>query len=483
MKHLILVLSICSTMIAAAQSGITWGASTSIATSTYSNMHPRITLDASGSPMVIWGRMNDESVFFSRWNGTAFATPVKLNPAGMTVATASWMGPDIASKGDTVYVVVRQTPESMDTSKHIFILSSFNGGTSFSAPVRVDHIGDSVTRFPAVTIDGSGNPIVAFMKFDNMFMNSRWAVTKSADLGATFGTDTKASGWSGPTSSVCDCCPGTVISAGNTCAMLYRDNLSNLREIWAGISTNNASSFSSGFTADTTNFMINSCPASGPDGVVIGDTVYSVFFGAASGADRTYLSKSSLSTGAVQSVTRLKGEFSGLSQQNYPRIATDGRAMAIVWKQTASGNAQMPILFTNNIADTLSYGILAPGNVSNGDVAILNGKVYAVWQDDNSGTVKIATGTYTPYVDHTGISDIRDNALVIYPNPTSGILNIHTPIQGECLFSIFNALGEKLYSAPFVSDAHIETSAFAVGIYAVRLTASQKTFVSKFTKE
>src|SRR5262245_53432048 len=93
---------------ATSQSGITWTAGMNISANTYGNFHPRMALDAAGNPLVIWGRMANESVYFSRWNGSAFTTPVALNPPWLTVATATWMGPDIASKGDTVYVVAKR---------------------------------------------------------------------------------------------------------------------------------------------------------------------------------------------------------------------------------------------------------------------------------------------------------------------------------------------------------------------------------------
>ena len=90
-----------------------------ISANTYSNMHPRISLDANGNPLVIWGRMNDQSCFFSKWNGTMFTMPVKLNGT-LTVATASWMGPDIASHGDTVTWCSKKHPKP--TPQAIFLL-------------------------------------------------------------------------------------------------------------------------------------------------------------------------------------------------------------------------------------------------------------------------------------------------------------------------------------------------------------------------
>ena len=60
-----------------AQSNITWTGGNNIASNTYSNMHPRMSLDGAGNPLIVWGRMSDESVFFSRWTGTMFTTPMK----------------------------------------------------------------------------------------------------------------------------------------------------------------------------------------------------------------------------------------------------------------------------------------------------------------------------------------------------------------------------------------------------------------------
>ncbi|MEY4543384.1 MAG: hypothetical protein RL411_1461, partial [Bacteroidota bacterium] len=80
---------------------INWTINNSVATSGYGNLHPRITMDLNGNPLLIWGRMFDNSVFFTRWNGTSFTSPVKLN-GSINIATASWMGPDIASHGDTI---------------------------------------------------------------------------------------------------------------------------------------------------------------------------------------------------------------------------------------------------------------------------------------------------------------------------------------------------------------------------------------------
>lgn len=266
---------------------ITWGATADIAPSSFGNHHPRIVVDANENPLVIWGKSND--LMYSRWNGTEFTTPITLNPGNISIAEGSWMGPDIAAHGDSVYVVYKQTPESSSSSP-IWCISSYDGGLTFSSPVQVDDIGNSISRFPTITTDDLGNPIIGFMKFDFDFGDPRWVVSKSIDFGVTFLPDVLASGWSGATSEVCDCCPGAITSSGNNIAMLYRDNNENIRDTWAGISTDTGTSFNGGMNVDQQNWMLFACPSSGPDGVIIGDTLYSTFMSAASSNTRVYIS-------------------------------------------------------------------------------------------------------------------------------------------------------------------------------------------------
>ena len=482
MNRLITFFLLLFSCAASAQSGITWNMAMDVSGNAYGNMHPRVTMDRSGNPMLVWGRMSDESVFFSKWNGTSFSTPVKLNPEGLTIATASWMGPDIASHGDTVYVVVNQTPEMSDQN-HIYIMNSYNAGASFSEPVRVDFIADSLSRFPTVTTDDEGNPIVAFMKFNSSFLDSRWVIAKSNDFGNTFATDIKASGWGG-SNDVCDCCPGAIVSNGNSSAMLYRDNNSNIRDTWAGISNDNAASFSSGFNADNHNWMLMSCPSSGPDGVIIGDTLYSVFMNG-SGSYRNYLSKSSISNSTNNSVSDLTGTITGLSQQNYPRISNSGNEAAIVWRQTVSGVSQLPILFTNDINNGFpaTFDTVDVGNITNTDVALSDGKIFVVWQDDNSGTIKYRSGNYTPLFTNTKV--ISESTFTIYPNPASEFIAIqfdNADVNRE--LAVINVLGEVVFTQNSASSTvNVNASSLPAGIYFLQVKSDNHIFTQKFVKK
>ena len=478
MKKTITLLLLIVTLKISAQT-LTWNMGMNISSNIYSNMHPRMALDASGNPMVIWGRMSDESVFFTRWNGSAFTMPVKLNPSWLTVATASWMGPDIASHGDTVYVVMKRTPEASNLN-YTYIMRSFDGGQNFSAPVRIDFIADSISRFPTVTTDATGNPVVAFMKFNSSFGASRWAVTNSTDYGNTFSTDVKAT----IGSDVCDCCPGAILSDGNMSAMLFRNNATNIRDNWVGISSNNSASFDNGFNVDNNNWMLTSCPSSGPDGVIIDDTLYSVFMNGANVNYRAYLSKSSLHAFSANQVSNLTGNISGLSQQNYPRIATDGNAAAIVWKQVVNGNAQLPVLFTDNIRNGFPamYDTVDLGDITNADVAVSNGIVFVVWEDDNSGTVKYCSASFTPL--NTSINEIENNHFSVFPNPVfSDEINIDlSNISNEKKeLTVSNLLGETLIHHSTNENGILKMNIgwLSAGTYFIKLMSADQFFVTR----
>ena len=472
MKYILLLVFVCSSFLASAQKPITWSAGMNLAANSFGNLHPRITVDGRGNPLIIWGRASGESLFFSRYDGKNFTAPKQVNPMGIPIATASWMGPQIASKGDTVYIVMKQTPENLSTS-HIYLVSSFDGGKSFSPAVRVDAIADSLSRFPTVTVDDRGNPIVAFMKFNAAFMDSRWAVTRSTDMGKTFLQDVKASGYSGKNALVCDCCPGTILSTPGVTAMLYRDNLSNIRDIWAGISRDESATFASGFHAENTNWNINSCPATGPDGVIIGDSLYSVFMSSGTGSARTYLSSSSLTKSSVSTVTRLGGTINGLSQQKYPRIATDGTALAIVWRQTVNGVAQLPIGFTPSVGAPLVYDTVDLADITTVDVAMHNGTVYVVWEDDNSGTIKIRTGSYAS---PSAVEELTESDMELYPNPAENILHVSAaPAQGNV--RIYNPLGAIVLETE--QSPAIDVTALVPGVYFIHTGNRYRTFVKR----
>lgn len=419
------------------ESQIMWEPAIEIASTSFGNNRPRMVTNGHDEPVVIWGKSSD--LYLSRLEGESFTTPVKINPAGMTIASANWMGPDIAAHGDTLYVVLKQTPEDQATS-HIWCLRSVDGGKTFEDPVQVDNIGTDKSRFPAVTTDDDGHPIIAFMRFNSNFREARWVVTRSFDFGATFNEAVLASGWSSPESEVCDCCPGTIHSSGQNVVVVYRDNNNSLRDSWAGISTDGGITFNGGVNIDQNGWMIDACPATGPDGVIVGDTLYSTFMNGQSGQALVYYNQTSITDMTNPPSLRVPGAGTGL-QENFPRIAAEGKAVAVLWRHSVNFNTGLALWFSRNIDDGFpaSFDTVAYSQVANGDVCITPTDVYVAWQNNSPSNVMFRKGHLET---KTGTKDQTLEHLVhFYPNPVTDQLYIDghpeviriTDLLGRCL--------------------------------------------------
>ncbi len=279
----------------------------------------------------------------------------------------------------------------------------------------------------------------------------------------------KASGYSGQEAEVCDCCPGALVSSGNTTAILYRDNLKNIRDIWTGISTNNNSTFPTGYNVDKNKWIIMSCPSSGPDAVIVGESLYSVFLSGGSGRYRTYMSKATLKDVSKSSVTRFTNEMTGLGQQNYPRISSYGKASAIVWRQNISGVAQLPILFTKDITKGFpaAYEMVDVADVTNTDVAVSKENIYVVWQDDKVGTVKFRSGNYTS--SQTSIAEnTKPELFSVYPNPAKNAFTINL-IKRNSEILVTDILGRTVYTLQDTTEEKLEinTANWEKGLYII----------------
>ena len=487
MKHLLFKLTfsilLITFSICAFSQNITWSAPQSVATSGYENQHPRVVVNAAGNPVVVWGKSSANNVYISRWTGSSFSMPVQINPSGVSVFAATFAGPNLAAKGDTVFVVYKAQPE--DTAG-IYVKRSLNGGSTFSAPVRVDNISGNSSRFPSISTDAAGQPIVAFMKFNTGFTSARWVVAKSMNWGLSFMPEVLASSYN--SEPVCDCCPGTVVSDGNTVTMLYRNNWNNKRTIWMGHSTNGGTTYPVGMDIDGTNFMINACMSSGPDGVIIDDTLYASFMSGLGGT-KSYYSKTKLGNMQTSGAISVTGLSTGISGQNFPRMANDGKTVAIVWPQTENNLPQIGILLAANVQTGFPAWEKVVTNtvgnsIMNADVAVKNGTVHVVWEDMATGTVMYRRGSYS-----TGSTSVNrvstKNAITLSPVPANNELRIQLrEIERKpSTLTIADVSGREVFQQeyPTIDGAiSVTTGTLPAGIYLLKIVTINGFLTQKF---
>ena len=79
-----------------------------------------------------------------------------------------------------------------------------------------------------------------------------------------------------------------------------------------------------------------------------------------------------------------------------------------------------------------------------------------------------------------GIDEVRTLTARIYPNPTTGILNVEA--DGLRKVEVIDAVGRVVISQNSQNDASVNMSALNNGIYSVRLTTTDGILVKKVAK-
>lgn len=422
MNHYFTSLSaiLCLSLNAFAQQTINWGPEISVADgTTYGNVRPRLALTTNDEPIVLFGKNGIGKLFVAKGNAGTFGTPVDILPDGLGTYLANWTGPDIAAKGDTVIAIFKALPfEDGD----IYAVRSTDGGLTFSDTIRVDDHETGRTFLPALTIDNNGNPIVDYMIFDGPNDNPRYVVAQSTDAGLTYGQRVVAS--STVTGEACDCCPAEMVTDGPNQLLLFRNNESNIRDIHAVRSTDGGATFPAAADMEELGWFITSCPSTGPHGIIMGDSLFTVAASRVSGSYRVYIGSGNLTGGNMALVNQVSPipPTNNNGAQNYPRISGEGNTMVMVWEEKETSNPEVfcAVVTNGNINSFADYKARVNTNTTgvqtNPDIVYKNGFAHVVYQDAASGDVIYRKGTVSEVA---GVNETGFSALVVAPNPSA----------------------------------------------------------------
>ncbi|MCB0644847.1 MAG: T9SS type A sorting domain-containing protein [Phaeodactylibacter sp.] len=454
-----LLFSLCCLLssLSQAQLQLNWTTPIDVAPASFGNDYPRIVLNGEQQPMITWG--SNKKVYFTRFFDAGFLDPLQLNDDTTNAYVASWTGPDLVARNDTIYAGFMHE----QWHKKTYIVRSFDNGQSFSAPLLVENYPDSASRFPTVAIDQLGNPVVAVMKMGLNEQDPHYVLRKSFDYGTSFTAESTVGGWSGVQSQACDCCPAAVTAEGANLAVVYRDNLNNVRDIWAAVSTDNGQSIEQGFTVDDNHWQISACPSSGPDAVLIGDTLCSVFLS----GNACYLSRTSISTGILASVVQL-GALPVAGNQNFPRIDRLNKQVVITWRGSAGINKYLHLAYTDDITNGAPFlqDTVYTGNFSAADVA-LGAEGVHVAMEDITGTVKYMHGTFSS----TAVDVVPAASISIFPNPCADLMHIDAHgTFGQ--FAIYRLDGSLVQRG--VLESPLDVSPLPTGSYILELLDADK---------
>lgn len=437
-----------------------------VAAASFGYTRPRIVLTKDNKPYVIWGNASKQIVYGARWNGTGFDMPMRLSNTGIKPFIFDWASTEIAARDNMVYVAFKTDPA--ETGK-VYIVKSTDGGMTFSDTVRVENLGGDLSRFPSVAVDGMGNPVITFMRFGPAFSKPDYVVARSMDGGKTFMPDVAAA--EPAPGEACDCCPAAMIADGSRQALLFRNNNMNIRNIWAAISTDGGSKFSTLKEIDTTNWKISGCPSTGPDGIFSGDNIAYTWMSQSS----VYIGSADLS-GNISLIKKMNDIPTG--SQNYPRIDGAGDTLATVWRQYE--NARNTILIShstsgaNGIGTQIDTVAISNTVLDNPDIAYANGAYHVVYQDNTTKQVKYRKVTLLK--GQTSVQESIETlpSIAVYPNPATGDVIIKTGSETTIGNTVIvrTIFGQNIWKGSMSnSQVIIPSGTLAPGTYILEITS------------
>ncbi|TND04851.1 MAG: hypothetical protein FD123_3788 [Bacteroidetes bacterium] len=447
--------------------------------STYGTTRPRIALAHDSVPVVCWGK-SGTTVFVSQWNGSGFTSPVQISPVGVSIYSGLPEGPDIAAKGDTVYVTYFSASDSK-----VYLVRSFDGGTSWSDTLRVDQQDSLDSYSPVVEIGPGGNPYIAYEAATPSMGSPNQFFTRSTDAGTSFSPEVVAS--SPALGQPCECCTPALAVKDTSVMVLFRNNMSNIRECYISYSGNSGNSFQLPSQIDFSGWNITNCPSSAPDMITVGDSVQAVWAARSGTTNKIFTGTWNFATQQF-GWNRFADPNPPATTQAHPSVAGSNDTLAVVWDDLRNGNVDcwmsisisgVPGLNTLvQVNDSMNDG----GTQNNVHLAYHNGLFHFVYTDLVTNSIIYRTGSISGFV---GTNELQpeESIVQVFPNPADKELLLRVNGANEkSRFRIFDAQGRMIREELIEANGNhrIGISDLAAGVYSYRLTGDHAQAAGKF---
>jgi len=211
---------------------------------------PQIIVDNNGNPLVMWTSVDDKKIYISKYSDTGFNEPTLISPSDLTFYGSQNYGPEIDNNGNYITVVLHNT---IDQINSIYIIYSDDGGETFSNPIKIVEE-ESLIEGAGIHIDTNNVPIVTYEKFTpsgeaNQLVGFGEFLQESP--GIAFGNFTIANMLT--EGFPCECCLGDLTSNDENLVFTYRNNIDNIRNMFACSYNHKVQVFNEGFSIDNYN--------------------------------------------------------------------------------------------------------------------------------------------------------------------------------------------------------------------------------------
>lgn len=425
---------------------------------------PRIALLEDNRPIVYWGKTgNTPILYLSIWDDGNFGEPIEISTNG--ISPDLWgggLGPQIAAQGQKIFLVFE------DYGQGIYCIHSHDAGETFSDPVIVfKPSGGRTATLPSVAIDPNGNPVVSFITSNFSEEEALYEISRSEDSGLSFLTSTIANEAADGTE-VCECCPSSIIALPDgEIYLAFRNNDNNVRDFWIAKSTDNAATFPESTDIDNVDWVIQSCPTSGPDMMISGDLLYTTFFNGGPLGVNIYFSILNKNTMEVVSQIQIPSLNGENQSQNFPSIAGNGDTLAVVWQEFGQAGLEIMMNWSTEGGENLLENSLTIDNSDKNqqlpDVAFENGRFHIVYEDLKLNRVVYRIASFTEIVSIENEFS-TDHSVEVFPNPTTDLVNLIGLIP--CTIELYNTNGQLMDSRKTILEKEqFDIQKYDAGIY------------------
>lgn len=274
------------------------------------------------------------------------------------------------------------------------LIKSFDGGVSFSDTIRVSENDPSHKfRMGNIRIDKDGNPVVNYMQYLLNWGEPKQMVNRSIDYGNSFLGSVNAS--ANAPGEPCDCCKASLVLDNNDIYLLFRNNNLNQRNSYISKSSDGGLNFNLVQNLDDFDWMLSGCPATGPSGILNGDSLLIVRRSGATGNDEIVYNniyKSDLNYSYTRNIDPIIGKI-----QDYPEVAGKGDTLIIVWQDNRDNVPDCFLSYSTSGVEGLSLGIKFSDTTIfapklNPDVIYKNNLVHIVYNHNGLNSVEYVKG-------------------------------------------------------------------------------------------
>jgi hypothetical protein len=156
-----------------------------------------------------------------------------------------------------------------------------------------------------------------------------------------------------------------------------------------------------------------------------------------------------------------------------------------------SGNRDMILVKYNATGSVLwSMAMTGPGDDNLHSIATVGSDVF-IGGDYDGSSINLASTNFNNAGSNdiflakisttTGMHEVTDGSLLLlYPNPTTGIIHLQSSSSNVLSFKLFNTLGEELFST---DQTALDLSQFRAGVYFIQVETENNTLTKKMIKE